>query len=217
MKKIFEGIWQSGDEFYTENIVSGQKVYGEKLVKKNGKEYRAWNPNRSKLAAALKKSIKKFPFSEGDIVLYLGAAQGTTVSHISDIVGENGLVYAIEFSERAVRDLIDLCNKRPNIAPILADARKPDSYSRVEKVDIVYEDVAQPDQINILKRNVDMFLKEGGYAIVAVKARAIDVTKDPEEVYEKAKESIEECLEIEEMIKLDPFEKDHCIFVARKR
>lgn len=217
MREIHNGVYKSNNNYFTRNLKSGQKVYGEKLVNKDGVEYRRWNPDRSKLAAALKNDIVNFPFNSGDKVLYLGAAQGTTVSHVSDIVDNNGIVYAVEFSERAVRDLISLCNKRTNIAPILADARKPDDYSKVEPVDIVYEDVAQPDQIKILKRNANRFLKEEGYAMVSVKARAIDVTKEPKEIYEEAREELEDEFNIIETIELDPYEEDHCLFVAQKK
>lgn len=50
-------------------------------------EYRAWNPFRSKLAAAILGGIDQIHIKPGAKVLYLGAASGTTVSHVSDIVG----------------------------------------------------------------------------------------------------------------------------------
>lgn len=216
MKEIFKGVHSRGDDFYTENMVPGEKVYGEELVQEEGKEYREWDAERSKLGAALKKGLENFPLEEGSRILYLGAAQGTTPSHISDIVKQSGILYLVEFSERAMRDLLKVCEQRVNMIPILADARKPDEYSCVEEVEIIYEDVAQPDQVNILLRNSDEFLKKGGYAILAVKARAIDVTKDPEKIYSEVEDKLEGNLEVIEKIKLDPYEKDHCLIVARK-
>ena len=50
-------------------------------------EYRAWNPFRSKLAAAIVGGIEHIHMKPGSKVLYLGAASGTTVSHVSDLVG----------------------------------------------------------------------------------------------------------------------------------
>lgn len=216
MKEIFSGVWKDSGKLYTKNMNPGEKVYGEKLVKKGGDEYREWNPERSKLSAALKNGLDSFPFEEGGKVLYLGAAQGTTSSHLSDIVGPNGILYLVEFSERAVRDLLEVCEARPNMVPILADARKPDEYSWVEEIDVVFEDVAQPDQIKILKRNARKFLKDDGYAVISVKSRAVDVTKDPEEIYEKSKKEMEEEFSVLELLDLGPWERDHCIIVARK-
>jgi len=82
----------------------------------------------------------------GAKVLYLGAASGTTVSHVSDIVGPTGLVYAVEFSHRSGRDLVNMAQRRTNVVPIIADARKPLDYRMlVSLVDVVFADVAQPD------------------------------------------------------------------------
>ncbi len=50
-------------------------------------EYRVWNPFRSKLAAAILGGVDQIYMPPGSKVLYLGAASGTTVSHVSDIVG----------------------------------------------------------------------------------------------------------------------------------
>ena len=110
----------------TLNLIKGNNVYGEKLVKYNGDEYRIWDPFRSKLAGALKKGLKKLPIMNGTKVLYLGASTGTTVSHVSDIVGTNGIVFAVEPAIRVARELIEnVASKRKNVMPILEDARKP--------------------------------------------------------------------------------------------
>lgn len=50
-------------------------------------EYRVWNPFRSKLGAAILSGVDNIHMPPGSKVLYLGAASGTTVSHVSDIVG----------------------------------------------------------------------------------------------------------------------------------
>jgi len=82
----------------------------------------------------------------GAKVLYLGAASGTTVSHVSDIVGPEGTVFAVEYSERSGRDLVNMSKNRPNIVPIIEDARKPLKYRMlVSMVDCIFSDVAQPD------------------------------------------------------------------------
>jgi len=204
-------------KFATVNLVPGKKVYGEDLVKAGKTEYRIWDVYRSKPAAALKKRIKSFPLEEGMTVLYLGAASGTTVSHFSDIVGRNGIIYAVEISERVLRDLIPHAEVRGNIVPILADARKPEDYSNMifGKIDLIFEDVASKDQIPILIRNAEKFLKEGGHAMIAIKSQSIDVTKDPKKVYKEALKELMKYFEVVNKVELDPYEKMHMFVVLK--
>jgi fibrillarin-like pre-rRNA processing protein len=201
----------------TVNLARGNQVYGERLVEIDGVEYRLWDPYRSKLAAAILKNMKENPINPGKIVLYLGAASGTTSSHVSDLVGPSGSIYCVEISSRPLRDLLVVCSKRPNMTPILADARQPSNYcALVEKADVIYQDVAQPDQTDILLANVRTFLQEGGFAVLALKARSIDVTKEPRDIFEDEMGKIEREMEILDMKILDPYEKDHAMLVLRK-
>ncbi len=211
----FEGVYQVGRSFATINAVPGVKVYAEKLVKKEGKEYRLWDPFRSKLCGAMKNGLKTFPFKKGSKVLYLGASTGTTISHLSDILGDEGEIYAIEIAAQCMKSLLKLCEKRENIIPIHADARKPQDYEDVGKVDAIYQDVAQPDQDDILIKNAKMFLKKGGIAMFAIKSQSIDVTKSPKEVFEAVIKKLEGHFEVLEKIKLEPFDKDHLFLVLR--
>lgn len=133
-----------------------------------------WNPFRSKLAAAILGGVDNIYIKPGAKVLYLGAASGTTVSHVSDIVGPEGLVYAVEFSHRSGRDLINVAKKRTNIIPIIEDARHPHKYRMlVGMVDVVFADVAQPDQARIVAINAHQFLKNGGNFVISIKVRNI--------------------------------------------
>ncbi len=201
----------------TENLTPGAQVYGEKLVKLEGKEYRIWDPYRSKLAASILKNIKRVPVEPGKVVLYLGAASGTTSSHVSDIVGPAGCVYCVEVSPRPFRGLLCVCERRTNMRPILADARHPAGYSALlEGVDVVYQDIAQPDQTEIFLANEKAFLKEGGYAMLTLKARSIDVTKEPWEIFRNEIEKLEKEMELLDAKILDPYEKDHSMLVLRK-
>lgn len=201
----------------TANLAPGAQVYDEKLIKLEGKEYRLWDPYRSKLAAAILRGIKNIPIAEGMRVLYLGAASGTTVSHVSDIIGQSGCAYCIEISSRPLRDLLVVCRRRQNLVPILADASKPDGYcSLVERADVIYQDVAQPEQTEILLSNVKAFLQEGGHAMFAIKARSIDVTKEPREIFRDEMEKLEKELEILDAKILDPYEKDHAMILLRR-
>lgn len=217
MKEIFPSVYSDGKYLYTINSVPGKRVYDERFVREGGKEYRSWDAFRSKLAGAIKKGLKTFPFMPGAKVLYLGASTGTTPSHVSDIVGPEGEVYAIEFSAHCMKLLIQNCKERENLIPILADANKPQDYEEVGEVDILYEDVAQPNQDEILVKNADMFLKKGGIAMITIKSQSIDVTKTPEETFSVVVAKLEKHFEVLEKFKLEPFDKDHLFVVLRKK
>jgi len=212
----FKGIYQTGNNIATINLVPGIVVYGEKIIKKGEKEYRIWDPTRSKACAAILKGIKKFPVKQGSKILYLGASTGTTCSHLSDVIGHNGIIYAVEFAERVFRELMHLSEKRKNIVPIFADAHRVNEYYWVEEVDVVYCDLAQPDEIEIAIKNAKEFLKRNGYLMVAIKSQSIDVTKKPREVYRievaKLKKNGFKIIDKKE---LEPFEKDHCFVLAK--
>ena len=203
----------------TRNLTPGRAVYGERLVRSGGVEYRLWNPFRSKLAAAVLNGLRNMPIDEGDSVLYLGAATGTTSSHISDIVGSGGGVYCVEFAPRAFRELIvRVCKYRENMFPILADARNPEVYRMlVGSVDVIYCDVAQPEQASILADNARMYLKEEGWAILAVKARSIDAIKSLKKIYKMEKKTLEKLgFATKEEIKLEPYDKAHELIVSKQ-
>jgi len=161
----------------TKNLAPGISVYGEKLIKEKGIEYRLWDPFRSKLAGAIIKGLKNMPIKPGSTVLYLGASTGTTISHVSDIIDINGLVFGVEVSARVARELMDKVVKyRKNVIPIVEDARRPDRYAQFvfKKADVLYSDIAQPDATEITLNNSLKFLKKGGYLVLIVKARSID-------------------------------------------
>ena len=150
--------------------------------------------------------------------MYLGASTGTTVSHVSDIVGKDGFIFALDFAPRVVRDLVFVAEQRKNIAPILADANQPQKYiDKISQVDIVYQDIAQRNQLGIFLKNVNLFLKNGSYALLAVKARSIDVTKRPKAIFAEIKQKLEKEVTIIDYRTLEPFELDHCMFICKKR
>jgi len=215
--KKFEGIFLIDHQLATVNLTPGQKVYGEELVKEKNIEYRIWDFWRSKPAAAIKNGLREFPLKGGMKVLYLGIASGTTASHFSDIVDREGIIYGVDISERVLRELIAHAEKRGNIIPFLGDSRKPEDYESVvmEKVDLVYEDVASPDQIQILIRNAQKFLQPDGVAMIAIKSQSIDVTKEPKQTYKECLEELENYFEIIDKVELDPYEKAH-LFVVMK-
>ena len=212
MKQIFTGIFKDGNRIYTVNPTPGKSVYGEKLFN----DKREWDPKRSKLGAAIVNGMKEMPIKQNSIVLYLGASTGTTISHVSDIVGKDGFIYGIEFAERVLRSLIDLSNVRKNIAAIKADARKPEEYKWVEQCDVVFCDVADPQETQIAIRNCKEFLKKDGYLLISIKSQSIDVTKKPKEIYEQEKGKIEKAgMTVIQMIDLEPHEEKHALILAR--
>lgn len=220
----FEGVYQlilPGGErrLATVNLAPGFQVYGERLVKVDGVEYRLWDPYRSKLGAALLKGLRRLPIRRGVKVLYLGTAEGTTLSHVSDIIGEDGVVYGVEFSPRAMREFIKRVSAhRSNVIPILADARFPESYlPYVDEVNAIYCDIAQPDQARILADNADFYLQSGGNTLLAVKARSIDVSRRPVEIFkEEAKVLKSRGFKIEATLRLEPFHRDHVLILSKR-
>lgn len=209
----FGGVFKDGDKIYTVNSTPGKKVYGEKLVDSETVEYREWIPNRSKLAAYILKRGSFFPFQNDSKVLYLGAASGTTSSHIADIV-INGTVSCVEFSPRSFRDLVSVCESRTNMIPILADATRPEEYSFiVSSPDIVYQDIAQKGQAAIFIKNFKTFSAKRG--MLVIKSRSEDVSKDPRKIYAAAcDELVAAGLKVVELQTLDPFEKDHAMIAV---
>lgn len=207
---IYE-LWKGKKKILLTKCLDNQTFFNEKII--DG--YREIYPKRSKLAAAIVKKISKLPFKKGDKILYLGASHGYTASFISDIIGESGTIFCIDFAPRVVRDLLILCEKRKNMIPIMADANKPFLYKdRILKCDILYQDIAQKNQLEIFFKNF-IYLKPKSYAVLVIKTRSIDTTKKPEII---AKEII---LELTKMVKiidykdLSPLEKDHYFFLCQ--
>jgi len=214
------------DALMTKNINPGESVYNEKRVSVDGEgegaektEYRVWNPFRSKLAAAVVGGVDNIYMKPGSKVLYLGAASGTTVSHVADLVGPTGAVYAVEFSHRPGRDLVNMAKKRPNVVPIIEDARHPQKYRMlVPMCDVIFADVAQPDQSRILGLNASMFIKNRGHFVISVKASCIDSTQKPEHVYANEIEVLKaQKFRPVERISLEPYERDHIVVTGMYR
>ena len=211
-----QGIFKEKNRIFTENpkLCKGLRVYNEKLVKCKDKEFRSWNPYRSKLAAAILNGLI-IEIKSNFKVLYLGAATGTTVSHISDII-KDGIVYSVENSPIAVKNLIQLIEKRKNIIPIFEDANHPDRYrSIVPTIDLIYQDISQRNQTEIFISNISSYLKKKGIGILMVKARSIDVSLKPKKAYELVCLKLENSgFKIKEKIELTPYEKDHTAIIV---
>ncbi|KAK4467101.1 Fibrillarin-domain-containing protein [Cladorrhinum samala] len=232
-KGVFVARGGKEDLLATINTVPGESVYGEKRIsvesdKKSEDgvatktEYRIWNPFRSKLAAGILGGLETIYMKPGSKVLYLGAASGTSVSHVADIVGPTGSVYAVEFSHRSGRDLINMATRRTNVIPIVEDARKPMAYRMlVPMVDVIFADVAQPDQARIVGINAKLFLKQGGGLLISIKASCIDSTAPPEQVFASEVQKLrEDKFTPKEQLTLEPYERDHamvsCVYLQKE-
>lgn len=212
------------DALVTLNMDPGNSVYGEKRISVEGAdgakvEYRVWNPFRSKLASAIVAGVEDIHVKPGAKLLYLGAASGTTVSHASDVVGPTGLVYAVEFSHRSGRDLINVAKRRTNIIPIVEDARYPLKYRMlVGMVDVIFADVAQPDQARIVAHNAQYFLKNGGHFVISIKANCIDSTVAAEAVFASEIKKLQGMqFKPKEYVTLEPYERDHAVVIGTYR
>jgi fibrillarin-like pre-rRNA processing protein len=191
--------------------------FNEQLVERDGVSWRPWERKRSKLGSAIAKKISQIGIREGDTVLYLGASHGYTPTFVADIVGEKGVVFCLDFAPNVVRDLLKKCRNRTNMIPLLADAKRPETYShRVSGADVVFQDIAQKDQVGIFKKNCELYLKSGGFGLLSLKARSVDVTMHPKDVFKETYKELERTMKVVDYRELDPFEKDHAFFVVKK-
>ncbi len=210
---VFTFITRDGSKrLVTKAFVPG--IQTEKIIRIGNEEYRIWDPFHSKLAALLIKGVF-IPLRKESSVLYLGAANGTTASHVSDIVSD-GTVFAVEFSPRAMKDLIRISTHRMNLIPILADARHPDAYrNMVTEVDLIYQDVAQREQAGIAISNAQLFLKKGGLLVLIIKSKSIDSVKNTDEVSHNEIKKLGELFKVVGQKNLEPFHSDHCAVMAK--
>lgn len=205
-----DGVERHAFDGREELATRGEPVYGEAT---DG-AWRAWDPHRSKLGAMFELGMET-GLEGGDSVLYLGAASGTTVSHVADFTGPT---YAVEFAPRPARDLLPVAADRPNLFPLLKDARKPDTYAHVVEsgLDAIVQDVATRGQATVAVRNAQ-FLRPGGRLVLAVKARSEDVTSEPETVFADVQDELSETFDVLDTRRLEPYHADHLGIVARLR
>ena len=218
----FPGVYISGPsdklKLYTKNLTPGYKVYDEKLINYKREEFREWNPYRSKLAALILEKPRNNFLATNFNCLYLGASSGTTISHLSDIV-KDGIVYGVEFAERSIRQLIQNISNRSNIIPILADARYPDTYAKsiFSEIDLIYQDVAQPNQAEIAIANSSYYLKKNGLVMLAIKSQSIDSISKSEKVYNQEKNKLVNAgYEVVESIDIHRYAANHIVLLVKK-
>ncbi len=174
---------------------------------------RVWPPERSKLAALY--YLGSGPeINASDQILYLGAASGTTVSFIADYAR---VVYAVEIAPEPLVKLLPVCSVKKNIIPIPADAAIPRTYAPlVSRVDLIYQDIAQKEQVEIVIKNL-FFLKPGGLLILMLKTRSVSSQLDPKQVCCDAVSSLQNAGLVEIKVTwLDKYHRDHAAIVCKK-
>ena len=231
-EELFQSVYRIPDPknpnrrvIATRNLTPGRTFYGETTIKvrlrEGSAELRLWDPYRSKLAAAILNRLEIFPFKSGQSCLYLGASTGTTVSHISDILGNSGRIFAVEMAPRVAREFLENVVKyRGNVVPIIADARHPDAYPSIYgEISIIYCDIAQPDQTEIAVTNCSRFFSNNspGILFLVVKASSIDALKPKRQVFSEQRKILEASnFAVLEQIDLEPFDRQHAMLVAKK-
>ncbi len=217
-KTNYPGVYENEQKYYTKNLMPGTALFGESLLKLDTIEYRNIDPTRSKLAAAVKKKIKVTGICEGDTVLYLGASHGYTLSFISDIIGQKGIIFAVDTAYKVFRSLFHVSNERHNVVPIYADAAHPVTYARsICAVDVVYQDVAQKNQVDIFDANFSLYVKDSGIGVLVVKTRCIDAAAAPQKVADEVKKTLRaKGYTLIDAKNLDPDERDHAYIVVSR-
>lgn len=205
------GVRRDGRDLFTANARPGERVYGEVVRTIEGVEYRHWDPFRSKLAAyLLRANPPSAPWTPGGSALYLGGGHGTTVSHLSDLVG-SGSIFVVEKSPTAFAPLLALARKRSNLFPILADAQLPERYqAEVGRVEFIYQDVAQRHQAGIFVENVRACLTPHGRGLLMLKVRSVTQRRPANAIVREARHELGRAgLTVAAECSLAPFSKEH--------
>ncbi len=199
------------EEWWTETVGRLPPVYGERWAATGPKNLRSFDPSRSKLAAGLARGWDGPLPRPGETWLYLGAASGTTASHVADLVGPSGTVFAVEKSPRPFSRLLEVAARWPNLLPVLEDAREPENYADLlAPVDGIYADVAQPDQVGILVRNAEFYLgEERGAFLLALKTPSLGRQRGPSAHLDAAEDVLGGSFELSEPVRLEPFHRGH--------
>jgi fibrillarin-like pre-rRNA processing protein len=197
-----KGIIFKNKEVFTKDLTTGK--------------LREWDPTRSKVCAGIKKGIIP-DIREDDKVLYLGAAEGYTIGYISDILPK-GKVYGVDISAYSMQKLLLASFKRENLIPILGNCDKVEEYQDLlkEKFDWIIQDIAQKNQVEILIKNADLFLKEKGLVLLSLKLSAIS-QKDHKKTTEDQLTLFRRKFNIINQKRLDPFEKKHVLILGQKK
>lgn len=175
-----------------------------------------WNPARSKIKAAIDNGLSE-SYLNVNKLLYLGAAHGYTIAHLYEHFNDHLEIYAVEKSDEMMRAFMPVAQDLANVLPILADANSPDSFAHYVKdpVDVVFQDIAQKEQVGIFIANCKRFLDPHGIGLLALKAPAVNSTAEPAAVFAETRDRLgQEGMTIAQEVSLEPHQKHHRLYVV---
>lgn len=215
MHLISPNVFTEKGRLYTRSPFK-KSTTGARVIER-AEYYHEWDPYRSKIAAALTRKLERLLIAEDSRVLYLGCGSGTTVSHISDIV-RDGIVFAVDISEKEMRLLYVLLKDRMNVAPVLADARDPHSIGTCvgTDVDVIIQDIASRDQVDIFARSARHLLRSGGEVYLSLKTKSISSTSPPTRTLDEVKERLRREFTLLRSVNLRGYQDHHWLLHLRK-
>ena len=176
------------------------------IRKKQG--WDVWNPYHSKLSAYLMAGGKNWPFKKNSKILYLGSAEGNTISYLSEICLINNIT-AVEISAVAMAELLVLAKKKENIIPCLNDAHFPEKYRiQANNPEIIYQDIAQNDQVDIFIRNCNYFKPKCAFLMLKTQS----ISGKNKTIFEYAKNKLSDFFKNVETININKWAKGHCAY-----
>ena len=176
------------------------------IRKKQG--WDVWNPYHSKLSAYLMAGGKNWPFKKNSKILYLGSAEGNTISYLSEICLTNNIT-AVEISAVAMAELLVLAKTKENIIPCLEDAHFPEKYRiQANNPEIIYQDIAQNDQVDIFIRNCNYFKPECAFLMLKTQS----ISGKNKTIFEDTKIKLNEIFKNVEIININKWAKGHSAY-----
>jgi len=184
-----------------------RKKRGLLQIRNNGK-WDTWNPYHSKLSAYLIAGGENWPFKNNSKVLYLGSAEGNTISYLSKIC-KTDTITAVDISAVAMAELLVLAKNKKNIIPCLNDAHFPERYRiQANNPDIIYQDIAQNDQVDIFIRNCNYFKPK--HAFLMLKTQSIAGRN--KEIFKETEKKLTEIFGKVETVNINKWAKGHSAY-----
>ena len=202
----------------TLNNADVNKIYNEKLIEMDGKQYNIWNPYTSKLAAAIVNGMEIFPILKKTQILYFDTTVDKTLNHISDIIGVNGRIFVVrDIIENSKKFLEDDSNNRTNVVSITQEKKSiPAKFvPNIETVNVVYVDIAQNNETDVAIQNCKNYLINGGFLMLVVPTRKIDFANNPDRQNLEERQKLQSSFEIIQQINLTDFFKEHSMIIAK--
>jgi|APSaa5957512493_1039668.scaffolds.fasta_scaffold35224_2 fibrillarin-like pre-rRNA processing protein len=166
--RIFQVKIDNEEQLVTKNLVKGTKMYEEKIIMVNGEEFLEWNPYNCKLAAAIRNGLQILPIIKNSKIICICGKAETTISHISDIVYDGSVFVVGDNNKNDLLKNLDIVRK--NIISV-SDNQFEQLYSTsiTKKIDVLYVDIPQFDQMELVVKKYSLLLKTGGFLMLTIK------------------------------------------------